>query len=181
MLLYRTALHPEFFGIEGRKRIEHGDYEFEMWIFRGGHCFLFQHAGACVAEIVTDRVEPLPAKSLITVLPCAGERDHEEKLGDRLEVVTSIQTETLTDHLYVSTYNEMVEHGRDGDCLMSLWHERDNQPNLSLLDTQRYKDEIHVQSYHLRSDCALVLRTQTIFRCVAPKAGPGRRDPKKLA
>lgn len=179
MLLYRKALHPEFFGIEGRKRIEHGEYEFEAWIFRGGHCFLFQHADSCVAEIVTERIEPLPTKSLITSLPCAGERDHEEKIGDRLEVITSIQTETLADHLYLSTYNEMVEHGRNGDCLMSLWRERDNQPNLSLLDMQRYREELHVQSYHLRSDCALVLRTQTIFRALPRKGTTPARGAKQ--
>ena len=33
LLLFRNALHPEFFGIEGRQRIEHGEYEFEGWIF----------------------------------------------------------------------------------------------------------------------------------------------------
>ena len=38
------------------------------------------------------------------------------------------------------------------------------KPSLSLLEMQRFAEEVHVQSYHLRSDCGLVLRTQTIFR-----------------
>ena len=45
----RNALHPEFFGIEGRHRIEHGEYEFEAWIFRGGHALRFEHDGATLA------------------------------------------------------------------------------------------------------------------------------------
>ena len=49
--------------------------------------------------------------------------------------------------------------------LMSMWTAADEgKTNLSLVDTQRFADSVHVQSYHLRSDCGLVLRTQTIFQ-----------------
>ncbi len=164
MLLYRNALHPEFFGIEGRRRIEHGEYEFEAWIFRGGHALRFQHDGVCLAEIVTDQIETLPERGQVGVFPCAGERDHDATFGERVSYVTSMQTETLSDHLYLGTYNEMLEHGRQPDVLMSVW--KDNpagKPNLSLVDMQRYHDQVHVQGYHLRADCGLVLRTQTIF------------------
>ena len=37
LLVYRKAIHPEFFQIEARKRIEHPQYEFEGWVFKGGH------------------------------------------------------------------------------------------------------------------------------------------------
>ena len=36
--------------------------------------------------------------------------------------------------------------------------------NLSLVDLQRFADQVHVQGYHLRSDCGMVLRTQSIFQ-----------------
>jgi hypothetical protein len=29
---------------------------------------------------------------------------------------------------------------------------------------QRFADQVHIQSYHLRAGCSLVLRTQTIFQ-----------------
>jgi hypothetical protein len=58
----------------------------------------------------------------------------------------------------------MMEHGRDCDGAMSIWSDETGKPNLSLIDTQRYGDEFHVQGYHIRSDCGLVLRTQTIFQ-----------------
>ncbi len=164
MLLYRNALHPEFFGIEGRRRFEQAEYEFEGWVFRGGHSLSFQHDGLCLTEIVTALVEPLPERGLIASFPCAGEKDHDTTFGDRLVYVTSIQTELLTDHLYLCTYNEMIEHGRDVGGLMSVWVGEDHKPNLSLLDFQPMADRVDIQSYHLRSDCSLVLRTQTIFR-----------------
>lgn len=165
MLLYRNALHPEFFGIEGRRRIEHCEYEFEAWVFRGGHALRFEHDGLCLTEIISDQVEILPDRGQIAVFPCAGEKDHESTVGDHVVYVTSMQTEVLTDHLYLGTYNEMVEHGREFDGLMSVWTEEPHEkPSLSLLDIQRFAEEVHVQSYHLRSDCGLVLRTQTIFK-----------------
>ncbi len=164
MLLYRNALHPEFFGIEGRRRIEHGEYEFEAWIFRGGHALRFQHDGVCLTEIITDQSESLPERGLIATLPCAGEKDHDATFGDRLTYLTSIQTEILSDHLYLGTYKELIEHGQDADSLISIWPDQSSKPNLSLLDMQRFNDQVHVQGYHLRSDCGLVLRTQTIMQ-----------------
>ena len=164
MLLYRQAVHPEFFAITGRQRIEHGDYEFEAWIFKGGHALRFQHDSTVAIEIVTDQIERLPNKGLVTAMPCAGEKDHDQHFGDALGYMTSIQTETLTDHLYLGTYNELVEHARLSDGLLTAWTDEIGRHNLSLIDTQRYSDEVHVQAYHCRSDCSLVLRTQTIFQ-----------------
>lgn len=165
-LVYRKALHPEFFGIEGRKHIPHDDADFEGWIFRGGHVARFQMDGKCICEVVTDRPEELPEGGLVTMLPCAGEKDFEEKFSKRLLYMTSMQTETLSDHLYQSTYREMIEHARESDAIMTAWTDEANRPNLSLLDVQRYRAEVHLQGYHLRSDCGLVLRTQTLFQIV---------------
>jgi len=164
LALYRGALHPEFFQIEGRSRIAHGEYEFEAWISRGGHALRFEHQNLCLCEVVGEEIDLLPERGHVTTLPCAGEKDHEAEFADRVVYMTSMQTETLTDHLYLSTYNEMIEHGRMGDCLMSVWSDELARPNLSLIDVQRYGDQVHVQTYHLRSDCGLVLRTQTIFQ-----------------
>ena len=75
-----------------------------------------------------------------------------------------MQTEMLSDHLYLGTYNELLEHGRECGAALSLWTDELDRPNMSLIDLQRYRGEVHVQGYHLRSDCALVLRTQTIFQ-----------------
>ena len=161
--LFRSAIHPEFFQIDGRARIAHGDYDFEAWICRGGHALRFEHNGLCISEVVGEDVDQLPDRGHVTTLPCAGEKDHEADFAERVAYVSSIQTETLTDHLYLGTYNEMIEHGRMSDCLMTVWTDELSKPNMSLVDVQRYGDEVHAQAYHLRSDCGMVLRTQTIF------------------
>lgn len=164
MHLFRNAIHPEFFPINGRRRIQHGDYEFELWIFRGGHVFRFEFDGVCATEVVTDQMERLPDRGLITTLPCAGEKDHDEEIGDHVIYMTSMQTETLSDHLYISTYNELLEHGRLCEGLSTMWTDELGRSNLSMVDMQRFADQVHVQAYHCRSDCSLVLRTQSIFQ-----------------
>ena len=65
MLLYRRAVHPEFFGIEARRKIQHGDFEFEGWIFKGGHCVRFQDGQATFCEVVVDNPTSLPDRGQI--------------------------------------------------------------------------------------------------------------------
>jgi hypothetical protein len=176
MLLYRTALHPEFFTVQARKHLKHGEYDFEAWVFQGGHCVRFEHQGICVTEVVTDAGDKLPDRALVTTLPCAGERDHESEFSDRITYMTSVQTENLSDHLYSGTFDEMLEHGRLSDAIMSVWRDDQGRRNMSLVDVQRYGDEVHVQGYHLRSDCCLVLRTQTIFQVGVHKTETADED-----
>lgn len=166
MLVFRKALHPEFFGIEGRNRTKHEDYEAESWIFRGGHSLRFQHNGLCVVEVVVESIDQIPDRGIVATLPCAGERDHEERFGDQLVYMTTMQTETLSDHLYIGTYKEMLQHSRESDSLVSMWTDELGKPNLSVLDVQATRNELHLQGYHLRSDCGLVLRTQSMFQIV---------------
>ncbi|MCH2133121.1 MAG: hypothetical protein MK116_05155 [Phycisphaerales bacterium] len=167
-LIYRAPLHPEFFQIETREKGGQGDYEFESWLFQGGHSFRFEHDGIGITEVVTPDPGSLPDRGLITTLPCAGEKDHEADFADRISYVTSIQTETLSSHLYMGTYREMLDHGRMGEGLLKIWDE-DGRPSLSLIEHQRYINEIHFQGYHLRSDCLMVLRTQSIFQIGCPE------------
>ncbi len=164
MMLYRGPVHPEFFQIAGRRQSSHPDFDFEAWVFPGGHVLRFEHATTTLSEIVTDDPNELPERGLVTTLPCSGERDFEEVFGERISFVTSIQTENLSDHLYLGTYQEMLEHGEDPSCLMTKWKDPSGHPSLSLIEFQRYSDQIHVQTYHLRGESLMVLRTQSIFQ-----------------
>jgi hypothetical protein len=164
MLLYRRAVHPEFFGIEARRKVQHGDYEFEGWIFKGGHCIRFQYGAISFCEVVVDNPTSLPDRGLAGTLPCAGEHDHDEKITEEINYMTSIQSESLSDHLYLGTYKEMLQHGRDSDSLMVAWSEPNGKQNLSLIDLQRFRNELHVQSFHLRAASGLVLRTQSMVQ-----------------
>lgn len=178
LLAFRKALHPEFFGIEGRQRVQHGDYETEAWIFRGGHSLRFQLQGFVVSEVVVEHIDQIPDRGLVTALPCAGERDFEERVAENLVYMTTMQTETLSDHLYLGTYKEMMQHARENDSLYTAWTDAAGKPNLSLIDVQHFRNESHVQGFHLRSDCGLVLRTQSMIQIVAPKKQAGKPDAK---
>lgn len=173
MLVFKKALHPEFFGIEGRTRLKQDEYEAESWIFRGGHSLRFHLAAngtrpaLCVVEVVLEQIDQIPERGVVATLPCAGERDHEEKFADALVYMTTMQTETLSDHLYLGTYKEMLAHARESDSLISIWTDESGKPNLSVLDVQSTRTELHLQGYHLRSDCGLVLRTQSMFQIPA--------------
>ena len=52
---------------------------------------------------------------------------------------------------------------------MPEFHERQDEHEAwkadmqALIEGQRRSHEMHIQCYHLRADCGLVLRTQTIF------------------
>ena len=132
LALFRGALHPEFFRIEGRRQIRHGEYDFEAWIFPGGHLLRFEVGGTCVTEVVSDDVDAIPDRGHIATMPCAGERDHEAEFSDRVTYMTSIQTETLSGHLYLGTFNEMVEHAREGGCPISEWTDAVSYTHLTL-------------------------------------------------
>lgn len=164
MMIYRLPLHPEFFKLAGRQKLTHPEYEFEGWIFRGGHVLRFEHASTTISEVVTSNPTTLPDRGLVTSIPCMGEKEYDEVFAERVTLMSSMQTETLSEHLYLSTYQEMIEHSQTAECISTAWTDPDEHPSLSILEYQRYGDQIHLQSYHLRGDCGLVLRTQTIMQ-----------------
>ncbi len=163
LLLYRRALHPELFRVRGRLTVAHGAYEFEGWIMPGSHLMRFQFDGNCATELITDQEEGIPDRGLLAAIPCAGERDHEQAFGDTVKYVSTIQTETLPESLYSSTYNELTAFAREGNALLHTWLDEDGGKCASILDVQRFRREVHAQAYHLMAQGGLVLRTQSIF------------------
>lgn len=163
MVLYRRALHPELFRVKSRKTIEHGEYSFEAWLMAGSHLLRFEYAGACGTELITDQEDGIPDRGVVAAIPCAGERDHEQAFGDKIRLVSTLQTETLPESLYAAMYQELVAFGKENDAMIHTWIDEDGGKCASILDLQRYRTEIHAQSYHLMSQGGLVLRTQSIF------------------
>lgn len=41
--------------------------------------------------------------------------------------MTTIQTETLSEHLYLGTYKEMVAHARESDSVVTVWTDEPRQ------------------------------------------------------
>ncbi len=162
MALFRSAIHPEFFCIEDRIDVQHNDYDFEAWLCKGGHVLRFEYEGICVTEVIFPNVENLPDRGHVTTLVCAGERDHEQEFGDRITLINSMQIELLPEHLFGDSYIELSEFADETNSKVVRYDE-DGKRGLSILDVQRYNDQLHVQSYHLHSDYGVVLRTQSIF------------------
>lgn len=162
-ILYKCALHPELFQLRGRRVVKHADYELEGWLMQGAHIFRFEHGTLCCSELVTDQEGGLPSGGVVTAFLCAGDRDYEhrfERAG--ITFMHSVQTETLSENLFDSTFREMQEFAREAGALSCEWDTEQGR-NLSIIDLQRYGKEIHCQAYHLHANGGVVLRTQTLF------------------
>lgn len=166
VVLYKRALHPELFSVRDRRTISHGGYEFEAWVMPGSHLLRFQEGENCATELVTDMEEGVPDRGAIAVFPCAGEREHEERFHPTVNYACSVQTEQLPESIYRATYEELLDFGRESGALIHLWNEDDGGRCASILDTQRYRREVHIQAYHLMSRGGLVLRTQSLFEII---------------
>ncbi len=163
LILYRRAVHPELFQIRSRSLIQHGEYDFEAWVMPGSHLLRFAHSGVCATEIVTDQSLNLNERGLVAEFPCAGERDHEQPFGDLVNVMSTVQTETLPENLYNATYRELTEFAEEQDAARHLWEDDNGGRCASIVDLQRFRREVHAQTYHLLAGDGLVLRTQSIF------------------
>lgn len=163
LMVYRRALHPELFDLQGRRCFRHGEYEVESWLMPAGHVVRFQVNGQCMTEAVIENGDHLPEHGLVHALPCLGEKDFEMEPDDRIGYVTTVQTESLTDNLFTSTLREMRDFAAEANALSYEWKDTEGGSNLTLLDVQKYKKEFHLQSYHLVGSSGLVLRTQSIF------------------
>jgi hypothetical protein len=164
VVLYERALHPELFPLKDRRSISHDTYEFETWIMPGAHLLRFEFEGLCACELVTDRDDGLPTSGVVTAFLCAGEHDFEHTFdAQRVTYMTSVQTETLSENLYLATLDETRALAGDTGALCHEWEEPAG-PCMSLIDVQRYTDSIHAQGYHLLSQGGLVLRTQALFQ-----------------
>jgi hypothetical protein len=164
VLLYDRALHPELFPLRKRKVVRHGGYELEAWVMSGAHVLRFEHGPLCASELFSDDESRLPSTGIINAFLCITEREFEHRFTkERVTYMNAVQTENLSDNLYHSTYEELLENGRDAQALIHEWTD-DAGRCLSMIEVQRYQGEVHVQCYHLLAgQNGLVLRTQSPF------------------
>lgn len=163
VILYDRALHPEFFDLQDRRVERLNGYDFEAWLMAGGHVLRFELEKLCACELLTDKDRGLPNSGVVAAFLCAGERDFDHSFPTApLNYITTVQTETLAENLYISTFEELLAFGRDSKAMIHQWEDETGQC-LSMLDTQRHSDEIHIQAYHLLASQGVVLRSQTIF------------------
>jgi len=163
ILLYDRALHPELFQLKARRVVKHGQYELESWLMNGSHVVRFEFKSICATEFLSEQDKSVPSSGLVTACLCAGERDFEHRFtGAGVTYMNSVQTETLSDNLYASTLEEMVQFSRETGALTHQWGDETGKC-VSIVDVQKYNTEVHAQAYHLIASGGIVVRSQTIF------------------
>lgn len=181
ILLYDRALHPELFALKGRRVVRGGPWELEAWVMQGQHVLRFERGSVCAAELVTDQEAGLPTTGALAAALCAGERDYEHTFTSRNAVVaganghgspaggkgsvvyiSTVQTESLSENLYIATCDEMAAHVAENGSLVHTWEDESGK-GMSIIDLQRYASEVHAQAYHLIPSGGVVIRTQAIF------------------
>lgn len=164
VVLYKKALHPEFFSLKGRRLVSGPDYDTEVWVMPASHVIRLSIGSFITSELVTDHDGPLPAQGSVFRSPCAGEHDFEHEFESvPLSYSTSIQTETLPDNIYRSSYDEIVDLAKETNALVHAWPDAEGRKCISVLDVQAFRDQFHAQSYHLIASQGLVLRSQSVF------------------
>ena len=172
LLVYSRPLHPELFALKARKALSVRGAEFEAWLMPSAHMLRYQNKTHCYVELVTENGVGLPTNGVLTNFPAVGEKDHEQLFGEAcLLYTTSVQTENLTEALYMNGLKEMRELAEETSALVHEWRIPEashicNGRCLSMLEVQRFEDEVHAQSTHMFPVGGLVLRTQSVFQRV---------------
>lgn len=188
IILYDRALHPELFALKGRRVVRHESWELDAWVMQGQHVLRFESGSVCASELVTDQEAGLPTTGAVSAFLCAGERDFEYLFGSKRTkstlrrgakepaiggsgpngvassalYMTTVQTEALSENLYIATCDEMTAHAKEKDSLIHSWQEEAGA-GMSILDIEKHSREVHIQAYHLLPTGGIVIRTQTIF------------------
>ncbi len=162
-VLYDRALHPELFDLRSRRVHTSASAELETWLMPGCHLVRFERGPECATELLIDREDGLPQAGVVSALLCAGEHEFEHGFGaSKVIYMLSVQTETLSENLYAATLREMREHIAEAESDSFGWTSEAGE-NLSLLDVQTFRDQVHVQAYHLIAAGGFVLRSQSLF------------------
>ncbi len=162
-LLYARSLQPELSQHAESKSIIQDYYTLNLSILPGAHACVFTSVDGCATELVTDTPAPYTEVALLESLLCSAEKDFESQIPrTKINYITAAQTEQLTPHIYNDTLEELDQLARDQEALTHRYNDQAG-PCLSLIDTQRFADQVHIQGYHLVAAENLVLRTQSIF------------------
>jgi len=163
LVLYEKALHPGQLLPKARKVVRFAGYEFEAWVMAGSHVLRFERGDLCASELITEYERPVPTTDIVAAFYCPSEKDTEHTFArGGVKYWNSLQTETLPGAVFAETHREMLEFGRENQCLVHLWRDGEGEC-LSLVDIQRYPGEVHAQAWHLLAESQTVLRSQSLF------------------
>ncbi len=162
--LYRRALHPELFHIYLDKHLVYGDFQADIWICGLSHLVTVQTNGAMVTELAAVPDELLTDRNLITQFRFRGERDYQCRLNDELRYIFSSQVEEMTEHIFRTTYRDLMRYASKKGLLVQYpqWATNGLEP-FSYIDYETRAHELHIHAYHAFPGEWRILRTQSIF------------------
>jgi len=129
----------------------------------GAHLLRCDHSGACVSELVTDHNNGVPTADVVSAVLCVGDQDIEHAFeGACVRYFSSVQTESLSENLYLNTLQELSQHGEETGSMRHTWDD-DAGPCMSMIELDSYDNEVHAHCYHLQARGWFVLRTLTMF------------------
>ncbi|MFK7760441.1 MAG: DUF2617 family protein [Phycisphaerales bacterium] len=162
-LLYARSVQNEIFQASDSSTIIQDYYTLSLAITPGAHACTFTSVDGCATELVTDYTLGNSEIGLVESLLCSAEKDFEHQIPrTKINYITAAQTEQITPHIYNDTLDELDQLAREQDALAHRWKDHTGSC-LSMLDVQKYADQVHIQGYHLIAQESLVLRTQSIF------------------
>lgn len=163
VVLYNRAIHPEFFPLKSRHVTRMGAYELETWLMNGSHLLRFEHDGLCASELIADHAHELPQTGIVNAFLCTGEHEFDHAFKrDRANYITTVQTETLSDHAYTSAFEEYLQFAKGKGAQVHQWRDQGGKC-LSMVDVEARRHEVQVEAYHLVANSGMFLRSQTIF------------------
>ena len=162
--LYRRALHPELFHIYVDKHLVFGDFQADIWISGLSHLVTVVSKTNIVTELAVAPSDLLTDRSLVTQFRFRGERDFQYRFNDELRYIFSSQIEEMTEHIFRTTYRDLVRYAQKKGLFVPYPHWATNgMEPFSYIDYETRQHELHIHAYHVFPGEWRILRTQSIF------------------
>jgi hypothetical protein len=174
LYLYRRPLHPELFHIHRSQAVQQPGYNAQIWVIGLGHVVTFQAGQRVVTELTSVSSPTLPQRGLVEQFKFRGERDYTMRWPDGLRFILSSQVETLSEHLFRATHQDLVRHARDSAIFVSFdqWSSGGLEA-FSYIEYETMAREFHVSAFHAFPDDLTLVKTQTIFEVGPRTQGKG--------
>lgn len=162
--LYQRALHPELFHIHQVKRIEHRQYNAEIWITGLAHVITVQFGEFYMTELVAEENELQPRVGLANTFRLRGDRDYSQSFPGGLRYILSSQVERMSANLYPSTHRDMLRYAKRRGIYTAFeeWSHEELTP-FTFIDYEPRDAEFHVHAYHVFPFERTIVKTQSIF------------------
>jgi hypothetical protein len=161
--LYDRPLHPEFFEIVTRERVDRPHYSLTVLVTPTGHVFEWGNGSAHVVEVMTADGLELPEYGRRMTHPFAGERSGRCRLAAGARYQMCLQVERLDPDLFLRVHNELVHLGKKAGVLVGFRAQAEFGPNpLSLVTVDSIRGGVAVQSFHTYPEEWAVVKTQSL-------------------